>query len=81
MSKIPRSKSVDVEHAINCAKIAAVEWADTSISERAALLERVAVKLEDSLDAFALAESKDSGKPLNLAKNVDIPRAVLYSSI
>mmetsp|Transcript_25418 Transcript_25418/g.30135 ORF Transcript_25418/g.30135 Transcript_25418/m.30135 type:complete len:524 (+) Transcript_25418:3-1574(+) len=76
VSKIPRSKASDVEDAIACASRAAVEWGNTSISERAALLEKVAVKLEASLNEFALAESLDSGKPLKLAQNVDIPRAI-----
>jgi aminomuconate-semialdehyde/2-hydroxymuconate-6-semialdehyde dehydrogenase len=32
--------------------------------------------IENSLEAFAVAESCDSGKPVSLARRVDIPRAV-----
>ena len=32
--------------------------------------------LEERMDEFALAESKDQGKPVALAKNMDITRAI-----
>ncbi len=38
---------------------------------------RVADLLEERLDEFAEAESRDQGKPVHLAKAMDIPRAVL----
>lgn len=37
---------------------------------------KVAQLVEDRLDLFAEAESLDNGKPVSLAKSVDIPRAV-----
>ena len=75
-SKIPRSAAADVEAAVTSAAAAAAGAKASSLASRAALLERVAGIIEDNLDAFAMAESKDSGKPLKLAQNVDIPRAV-----
>ncbi|HZX79973.1 MAG TPA: aldehyde dehydrogenase, partial [Lysobacter sp.] len=45
-------------------------------SERSRWLERLADALEARLDTFARAESRDAGKPLKLARAVDIPRAV-----
>ena len=36
----------------------------------------VADKIESRLEEFITAESKDNGKPLSLARNVDIPRAI-----
>lgn len=38
---------------------------------------KVADLLEERLDEFAIAESQDQGKPVWLAKKVDIPRAIL----
>ena len=37
---------------------------------------RIADILESKLEPFALAESRDQGKPLSLALSLDIPRAV-----
>ena len=33
--------------------------------------------LEDRIDDFALAESRDQGKPVSLARNMDMRRAVV----
>ena len=41
----------------------------------ARILQKIAQLIEDNLDRFAEAESRDNGKPLSLAKRVDIPRA------
>ena len=38
---------------------------------------KVAVLLEDRIDDFALAESRDQGKPVSLARNMDMRRAVV----
>ena len=44
---------------------------------RAELLQKVADKLESEIDEFARIESKDQGKPVTLAKNMDITRSIL----
>ena len=77
ITTIPRSAAVDVQRAVEAANRArAGAWGKTSYEERAALLDRVADTIESRLDAFARLESLDSGKPVSLAKSVDIPRAV-----
>jgi len=53
-----------------------VRWSETGVEQRAALLLRVADLLEARLDEFAEAESRDQGKPVWLARSLDIPRAV-----
>ncbi|MGR7813327.1 aldehyde dehydrogenase [Lacinutrix undariae] len=73
--KIPNSSSEDVEEAYNAAKSAFPSWSQTSLEKRSRILIKIAELLEEHLDAFAQAESKDNGKPINLAKTVDIPRA------
>lgn len=40
-------------------------------------MRKIADLIESKLDEFAEAESKDQGKPVLLAKTVDIPRACL----
>ena len=77
ISKIPRSDRVDVEHAVQAASQAFNgEWSQFTPTARAALLDAVADRIEERLEEFALAESKDNGKPFRLAKIVDIPRAI-----
>src|SRR5690606_2497026 len=39
------------------------------------ILNRIADLIEENLEALALAESNDNGKPLSLSRKVDIPRA------
>ena len=40
-------------------------------------MNKIADLIEQRLDEFAEAESRDSGKPVHLAKAVDIPRVIL----
>jgi aminomuconate-semialdehyde/2-hydroxymuconate-6-semialdehyde dehydrogenase len=47
-----------------------------SAEQRARLLHRLADLIESRLEEFVALESRDSGKPLSLARNLDIPRAV-----
>lgn len=71
----PDSSFADMESAIAAAEQAFPAWSTTSIEERSDILMAISVKITEQLDALALAESIDNGKPLWLAKKVDIPRA------
>jgi len=75
-ARCPASDMQDVEAAVLAAEAAAPAWAALPASDRAAWLVRLADALEARLDAFAMAESRDAGKPLALAREVEIPRAV-----
>ncbi|MDO1528033.1 aldehyde dehydrogenase [Fulvimonas sp. R45] len=72
----PDSAAADVEAAVQAARRAAPGWAATPVEQRARLLDRLADLVEARLDEFAALESRDSGKPVKLARSVDIPRAV-----
>ena len=74
-SLIPDSNEQDVELAYQAAKNAFKEWSITPKEKRSAYLLKIASLIEKNLDKLALAESIDNGKPLKLAKTVDIPRA------
>lgn len=74
-SLIPDSGNEDVELATKAAKAAFPEWSKTPKEKRSRILQKLASLIEDNLDRLALAESIDNGKPLKLAKTVDIPRA------
>lgn len=73
--KIPDSSKEDVQLAVIAAKNAFKSWSNTDISERSEILNKIANLLLENLDTFAKAESLDNGKPISLAKSVDIPRA------
>lgn len=72
----PDSGLADVEAAVAAASRAATDWANTPIEHRAQLLQRLADLIEARLEEFAALESRDSGKPLSLARSLDIPRAI-----
>jgi aminomuconate-semialdehyde/2-hydroxymuconate-6-semialdehyde dehydrogenase len=66
----------DVEAAIGAAERAFPAWSKLPNSDRARWMERLADALEARLDDFAHAESRDGGKPIRLAREIEIPRAV-----
>ncbi len=73
--QIPNSTEEDVEKAYQAAKKAFPSWSKTTLDERSAILSKIARLIKEKLDFLAEAESKDNGKPLSLAKAIDIPRA------
>ena len=66
----------DVDAAVDAAQRAFPAWSRLPNSVRAKWLERLADALETRLEAFACAESQDGGKPITLARDAEIPRAV-----
>ena len=75
-SLTPDSDERDVQAAVDAARRAFPDWSSTSAEARHDVLMRISRLIEENLDEFALAESIDNGKPVSLAKVVDIPRAV-----
>ncbi len=73
---VAASDARDVSAACAAAERAAPAWREMPTEKRAAILDNIANKLEAQLERFAQAESKDTGKPVSLARAVDIPRAV-----
>ena len=75
-AKTPDSNSADIDDAVQSATAAFETWSNISRNERSKILHEIANGIESRLDEFAEYESRDTGKPLELAKSVDIPRAV-----
>ena len=71
-----RREAADVELAVAAAKRAFPAWSATPAAERSRILVRLADALEARLEEFVRAESIDAGKPVTLARRLDIPRAV-----
>jgi acyl-CoA reductase-like NAD-dependent aldehyde dehydrogenase len=76
-AKVPIASAEDVDRAVKAAKEAFVSWCDMPISKRCDYLTRLAATIQENFEDFAKAESEDQGKPLALAKVMDIPRALL----
>ena len=74
-SHIPDSDEKDVEEAYQAAQAAFPTWSTMPREKRSGYLLKIAALIEQNLEKLALAESIENGKPLKLAKVVDIPRA------
>src|SRR5947199_9765790 len=75
-TQVAESDSRDVDLAVVAAEKAFVDWSCTPAADRSKILLRIADLVERNLEKFARAESIDTGKPLSLARGLDIPRAV-----
>lgn len=74
-AQIPNSTIEDLDMAVDAARVAFPLWSSMSVDKRSRILHKLADLIEANLDSLALMESRDNGKPLWLAKAVDIPRA------
>lgn len=72
---LPDSDDRDVAAAYGAAKAAFPVWSTISLEHRFQILNDIAERINRQLDELAEAESRDNGKPVWLAKKVDIPRA------
>ena len=75
-SQVADSDARDVDLAVAAAEKALADWSTKPAVERSKILLRVADLIERDLEKFARAESIDTGKPISLARSLDIPRAV-----
>ncbi len=75
-SKIPSSTKEDVDLAVDASKQAFKTWSNMPKEQRSEIMIKVANLIEERMDEFVAAESLDNGKPISLARAVDIPRAV-----
>jgi aminomuconate-semialdehyde/2-hydroxymuconate-6-semialdehyde dehydrogenase len=75
-SQVADSDARDVDLAVAAAEKAFLDWSRKPAAERSKILLGIADLIERDLEKFARAESVDTGKPLSLARVLDIPRAV-----
>ncbi len=77
IAEIADSGPEDVDAAVAAASRAFASWSRTPAEERSRLLLRLAGLIEENFDELARLESEDSGKPVALARRMDVPRAIL----
>jgi aminomuconate-semialdehyde/2-hydroxymuconate-6-semialdehyde dehydrogenase len=73
---IPASDSSDIDIAILSAQRAFSSWSALKSSERSNYMLKLATLMERDLESLAYDESIDSGKPVHVARTIDIPRAI-----
>jgi len=73
--QIPNSNKKDIDVAVLSAQKAFPSWSTSNLEKRFTILNKIAELIDENVDALALAETNDNGKPLWLSKKVDIYRA------
>lgn len=74
-AQLADSDARDVDDAVEAARAAFAAWSAAPAAERSRTLLRIAALIDERLEEFSHAESRDNGKPVHLARSVDIPRA------
>ncbi|KAH8276622.1 hypothetical protein KR044_003629, partial [Drosophila immigrans] len=75
-TRVARGKAADIDLALDAAHAAADAWGRTSVQERSNILLKIADRIEENLEAVAVAETWDNGKPVRETLAADIPLAV-----
>jgi len=76
IAEVPDSDARDVDAAVRAAQSAFPSWSKTPAEQRSRALLKLADVIEQNFEELARCESLDNGKPLSLAKRMDIPRAI-----
>jgi aldehyde dehydrogenase len=75
-TEIARGTADDVERALDAAHGAAPAWGRTPVADRAGVLNKIADRIEANLEALAVAETWENGKPIRETLAADLPLAV-----
>ena len=75
-TEVARGTAEDIELALDAAHGAAPGWGRTSAADRAAVLLKIADAMERNLEALAVAETWDNGKPVRETLAADLPLAI-----
>src|SRR5205085_1682149 len=73
--QIPCSGQKDIDVAVHAAQQSFPEWSTSTLEQRFVILNKIADLIDENMEALALAETNDNGKPLWLSKKIDIYRA------
>ena len=74
--RVPLSDSKTIDSAVEAAAKAQPGWSSLSPDDRADWLDKIADYLESSYEEIATLESRDTGKPISLARSLDASRSV-----
>jgi aminobutyraldehyde dehydrogenase len=74
--EVPEASTAQVDRAVAAARKAFEGWSRTTPAARSAALLTIADRIEAEADAFAKLEALNCGKPINAARNDEIPAVV-----
>ncbi len=74
--EVPEASTAQVDRAVAAARRAFATWSRTTPAERSAVLLRIADRVEAEAEGFAALEALNCGKPINAARNDEIPAIV-----
>lgn len=77
LDRTVRGTAAEVDAAVDAARRASRSWSHTSYADRSAVLRRLSDLIRRDAEAFAVLESRDTGKPLSQAK-ADVAVAARY---
>lgn len=73
LATVAEAGPADVSRAVASARKAAPEWAGAAPAERAKLLFRLARLIQEQSRELAVLDTRDGGKPIREARDVDLP--------
>ena len=74
--EVAEASTAQVDRAVAAARRAFTTWSRTTPAERSAVLLRIADRVEAEAEGFAALEALNCGKPINAARNDEIPAIV-----
>ncbi|MDP5349627.1 MAG: aldehyde dehydrogenase family protein, partial [Paracoccaceae bacterium] len=74
--EVAEASTAQVDRAVAAARKAFATWSRTTPAERASVLLRIADRVEAEAEGFAALEALNCGKPINAARNDEIPAIV-----
>ena len=76
IGEFPRSQAEDIDLAVEAASKAFTGWSKVSVQQRSEILLKIADRLEQASERFAVNETWDNGKPVRETLAADVPLAV-----
>ena len=77
LCEVASSGKRDIDLALDAAHKVKDKWAHTSVQDRAAILFKIADRMEQNLELLATAETWDNGKPIRETSAADVPLALV----
>ena len=74
--EVPEASTAQVDRAVAAARKAFDHWSRTTPADRSSALLRIADRIEAEADSFAALEALNCGKPINAARNDELPAVV-----
>lgn len=76
LCEVASSSTADIDKALDAAHAIKEAWGKTAAQQRAAVLLKIADRMEQNLTLLAAAESWDNGKPIRETLAADVPLAI-----